>query len=112
MMEEFCERWGIVHRVATAYHPRANKIYEVGVKSVKPLIRGNTSKTSKQDNFPVEASIFHPSREVTSLQFKIRQETILANGPNLEWSLKLGHTIATMSVRMVPVQLQRGNANT
>ena len=45
MMEEFCERWGIVHRVATAYHPRANKRAEVGVKSAKRLIRGNTSQT-------------------------------------------------------------------
>ena len=45
MMEEFCERWGIVHRVATAYHPRANKRAEVGVKSAKRLLRGNTSQT-------------------------------------------------------------------
>ena len=45
MMEEFCERWGIVHRVATAYHPRANKRAEVRVKSAKRLIRGNTSQT-------------------------------------------------------------------
>ena len=30
LMEDFCNRWGIIHRVATAYHPRANKRAEVG----------------------------------------------------------------------------------
>ena len=45
LMEGFCDRWGIVHRVATAYHPRANKRAEVGVKSAKRLVRGNLSQT-------------------------------------------------------------------
>ena len=41
LLEDFFERWGVVHRVATAYHPRANKRSEVGVKSAKRLVRGN-----------------------------------------------------------------------
>ena len=45
MVEDFCCRWGIVHRVATAYNPRANKRAEVGVKSAKRLIRGNITQT-------------------------------------------------------------------
>ena len=45
LMEDFCDRWGIVHRVATAYNPRANKRAEVGVKSAKRLIRGNLTQT-------------------------------------------------------------------
>ena len=44
-MEDFCDRWGIVHRVSTAYNPRANKRAEVGVKSAKRLLRGNMSQT-------------------------------------------------------------------
>ena len=44
-MEDFCDRWGMVHRVATAYNPRANKRAEVGVKSAKRLVRGNLSQT-------------------------------------------------------------------
>ena len=44
-MEDFCDRWGIIHRVATAYNPRANKRAEVGVKSAKRLIRGNLTQT-------------------------------------------------------------------
>ena len=52
-MEEFFDRWGVVHRVATAYHPRANKRSEVGVKSAKRLVRGNIAQdgTLNIDNF-------------------------------------------------------------
>merc|ERR1711954_37028 len=41
LIEDFCTRWGIIHRVSTAYNPEANKRSEVGVKSAKRLIRGN-----------------------------------------------------------------------
>ena len=44
-MEDFCKKFGIIHRVSTAYNPRANKRAEVAVKSAKRLIRGNTSQT-------------------------------------------------------------------
>ena len=44
-MEEFCDRWGIIHRVSTAYNARANKRAEVGVKSAKRLVRGNLTQT-------------------------------------------------------------------
>ena len=44
-MEDFCDRWGIVHRVATSYNPQANKRAEVGVKSAKRMVRGNLSQT-------------------------------------------------------------------
>ena len=48
-MEDFCTRFGIIHRVSTAYHPRANKRSEVAVKSAKRMIRGNTSQTGTLD---------------------------------------------------------------
>jgi hypothetical protein len=44
-MEAFCLKFRIIHRVSTAYHPRANKRAKVAVKSAKRLIRGNTSQT-------------------------------------------------------------------
>ena len=50
LVEEFCMRWGIVHRVSTAYNPRANKRAEVAVKSAKRLIRGNRDQTGNIDN--------------------------------------------------------------
>ena len=50
LIEEFCSRWGIIHRVSTAYNPQANKRSEVGVKSAKRLIRGNLTQTGELDN--------------------------------------------------------------
>ena len=47
--ESFCSKWGIVHRVSTAYNPRANKRAELAVKHAKRLIRGNTSQTGSLD---------------------------------------------------------------
>ena len=40
-MAAFLDRWGVQHRVSSAYYPRANKRAEVAVKSAKRLIRGN-----------------------------------------------------------------------
>ena len=44
-MEEFFDRYGVVHRVTTAYNPRSNKRAEVAVKSAKRMIRNNLSQT-------------------------------------------------------------------
>ena len=40
-MKKFCETWGVVYRISSAYHPSANKRAEVGVKSAKRIIRDN-----------------------------------------------------------------------
>ena len=40
-MNDFLTRWGIHHRVSSAYYPRANKRAEIGVKSAKRLIMSN-----------------------------------------------------------------------
>ena len=50
LVEDFCTRWGIIHRVSTAYNPEANKRSEVGVKSAKRLIRGNCSQNGDLNN--------------------------------------------------------------
>ena len=50
LIEEFCSKWGIIHRVSTAYNPQANKRSEVGVKSAKRLVRGNLTQTGELDN--------------------------------------------------------------
>merc|ERR1711949_78038 len=36
--EDFCSRFGIVHRVSSAYHPRANKRAELAVKHAKRIL--------------------------------------------------------------------------
>ena len=44
-MEEFFDRYGVIHRITTAYNPRSNKRAEVAVKSAKRMIRNNISQT-------------------------------------------------------------------
>ena len=38
---EFLERWGVHHRVSSAYHPHSNLRAETAVKTVKRLLMGN-----------------------------------------------------------------------
>ena len=38
---EFLERWGVQHRVSSAYHPHSNLRAETAVKTVKRLLMGN-----------------------------------------------------------------------
>ena len=40
-IEDFLARWGVKHRVSSAYHPVAHKRGEVAVKQAKRLIEGN-----------------------------------------------------------------------
>ena len=40
-MVDFFGRWGVKHRISSAYYPRANKRAEVTVKSAKRLVTGN-----------------------------------------------------------------------
>ena len=40
-MKDFLNRWGVTHRVSSAYYPRANKRAELGVKAAKRLVMGN-----------------------------------------------------------------------
>ena len=44
-VEEFFQRYGVIHRITTAYNPRSNKRAEVAVKSAKRLIRNNLTQT-------------------------------------------------------------------
>ena len=40
-VKDFLERWGVEHRVSSAYYPRANKRSEIALKSAKRLIMDN-----------------------------------------------------------------------
>ena len=58
--EEFCDRLGIVHRVSSAYHARANKRAELAVKHAKRLIRGNVTQTGNLDTDKIlQALLMH-----------------------------------------------------
>ena len=46
LFEEFCSRWGIIHRVSTAYNPMANKRAELAVKHAKRIIKVSRGSAS------------------------------------------------------------------
>jgi hypothetical protein len=49
-LQLFCNRWGIIQRVSSAYHPKSNKRAEVGIKSAKRLVRDNLHANGSLDN--------------------------------------------------------------
>ena len=48
-MKDFFERWGVEHRVSSAYYPCANKSSEIAVKSAKRLIMDNLGPSGSLD---------------------------------------------------------------
>ena len=47
---EFLEKWGVKHRLSSAYNPQSNGRAEVAVKSAKRLLRSNIGPTGSLDN--------------------------------------------------------------
>lgn len=47
---EFLTRWGVHHRVSSAYNPQSNGRAEVAVKSAKRLLRSNIGPSGSLDN--------------------------------------------------------------
>ena len=50
LTKDFFKRWGIKHRVSSAYHPQSNGRAEVAVKSAKRLLRSNINANGSLDN--------------------------------------------------------------
>ena len=49
-MEEFLLRYGVTHRVSSAYYPRGNKRSEVAVKAAKRLVMDNLASSGSLDS--------------------------------------------------------------
>ena len=47
--EQFLKRWGVSHRLSSAYHPHSNLRAELGVKVVKRMLRENISPQGSLD---------------------------------------------------------------
>ena len=47
--KDFLHRWGVKHRVSSAYYPRANKRSELAVKSAKRIIMDNLGRKGELD---------------------------------------------------------------
>ena len=50
LTRDFLKRWGVDHRVSSAYNPRSNGRAEVAVKATKRLLRSNIGPTGSLDN--------------------------------------------------------------
>ena len=50
LTRDFLVRWGVKHRVSSAYNPQSNGRAEVAVKATKRLLRSNVSPTGNLDN--------------------------------------------------------------
>ena len=48
--QDFLSRWGVQHRLSSAYHPQSNGRAEVAVKTAKRLLRSNTSPSGTLDS--------------------------------------------------------------
>ena len=48
-MQEFLKRWGVSHRLSSAYHPHSNLRAELGVKVVKRMLRENQGPNGTLD---------------------------------------------------------------
>ena len=48
--QDFLKRWGVRHRISSAYFPQSNGRAEVAVKKAKRLLLSNTSSTGSLDN--------------------------------------------------------------
>ena len=46
----FLERWGVCHRLSSAYHPQSNGRAEAAVKSAKRMMRDNTRPNGDLDH--------------------------------------------------------------
>ena len=47
--DDFLSRWGVVHRLSSAYYPQSNGRAEVAVKTTKRLLRSNTGPSGSLD---------------------------------------------------------------
>ena len=47
--KDFLRRWGVTHRMSSAYNPHANMRSELGVHTIKQLLRDNITPTGSLD---------------------------------------------------------------
>ena len=50
MTEDFLKKWGVQHRISSAYNPQSNGRAEVAVKSAKRLLRRNINQSGSLDS--------------------------------------------------------------
>ena len=100
-MKEFFERWGVEHRVSSAYYPRANKRAEVAVKSAKRLVMDNLGPRGSLDtdrfarallahrNNPDPETGFSPAQVIFGRDLRDHLPALVSRyQPRQEWRLE------------------------
>ena len=90
---DFLRKWGVQHRISSAYNPKSNGRAEVAVKSAKRLLRSNINKSGSLDSdkllramltfrntpdmdchlSPAQILFGHPLRDALSFSSKLRK---------------------------------------
>ena len=99
--KDFYDRWGVRHRVSSAYYARANKRSEVGVKSAKRLVMENlgaggslnSDKLARamlaHHNTPDPVSGLSPSMIIFGRQLRDHLPSVIAKfKPRQKWRLE------------------------
>ena len=75
LRRKFLDRWGIRHRLSSAYYPASNSRAELGVKASKRMIKDNTGPGRNVNNDEVSRALLQylntPLRGVPELPAKI-----------------------------------------
>ena len=100
-MKDFFERWGVEHRVSSAYYPRANKRAEVAVKSAKRLVMENLGPRGSLDtdrfarallahrNNPDPETGFSPAQVIFGRELRDHLPALVSRyQPRQEWRLE------------------------
>ena len=111
-MKDFLSRWGVQHRVSSAYYPRANKRAEVGVKSAKRLVMDNLGPGGSLDtdkfarallvhrNCPDAESGFSPAQIIFGRELRDHLPALVSRyQPRQEWRLEADQRAQAMAKR-------------
>ena len=111
-MKAFLNRWGMHHRVSSAYYPRANKRAEVGVKSAKRLVMENLGPGGSLDtdkfarallvhrNCPDAESGLSPAQIIFGRELRDHLPALVSRyQPRQEWRLEADLRAQAMAKR-------------
>ena len=63
LTKQFLKRWGVAHRLSSAYHPHSNLRAELGVKVVKRMLKENISPQGSLDTDKMARALLAQTRK-------------------------------------------------
>ena len=111
-MHGFMDRWGVEHRVSSAYYPRSNKRAEVAVKSAKRLVMDNLGPKGSLDtdrfarallshrNCPDSESGLSPAQIIFGRELRDHLPSLVSKyQPRQEWRMEADLRARAMAKR-------------